>query len=42
MAISYQIRPAEDRLKAADSLGCRLVMKGLVAGGIHKTEMGLV
>ncbi len=32
----------EECLKAADSLGYPLVMKGLVAGGVHKTEMGLV
>ena len=29
-------------ISAADSLGYPLVMKGLVAGGVHKTEMGLV
>jgi acetate---CoA ligase (ADP-forming) len=29
-------------LEAADNLGYPLVMKGLVAGGIHKTEMGIV
>ncbi|MGV8057853.1 MAG: acetate--CoA ligase family protein [Smithellaceae bacterium] len=32
----------EECLQAADSLGYPLVMKGLFAGGIHKTEMGLV
>ncbi len=32
----------EECLKAADSLGYPLVMKGLVIGGVHKTEMGLV
>jgi acetyltransferase len=29
-------------LEAADKFGYPLVMKGLVAGGIHKTEMGIV
>ena len=32
----------EECLSAADVLSYPLVMKGLVAGGIHKTEMGLV
>ncbi len=32
----------EECLNAADALGYPLVMKGLVAGGVHKTEMGLV
>ena len=32
----------DECLKAADYLGYPLVMKGIVRGGIHKTEMGLV
>lgn len=32
----------EDCLKAGDDLGYPLVIKGLIPGGIHKTEMGLV
>ncbi len=32
----------EECLSAADDMGYPLVMKGIVPGGIHKTEMGLV
>jgi acetyltransferase len=32
----------EKSIAAADEIGCPLVMKGIVPGGIHKTEMGLV
>jgi acetyltransferase len=32
----------EECLRAADDMGYPLVMKGIVPGGIHKTEMGLV
>ena len=32
----------DECLTAADELGYPLVMKGIVLGGIHKTEMGLV
>jgi acetyltransferase len=32
----------EEGIAAADKIGYPLVMKGIVEGGIHKTEMGLV
>jgi acetate---CoA ligase (ADP-forming) len=32
----------EESVTAADTIGYPLVMKGIVQGGIHKTEMGLV
>lgn len=32
----------EECLAAADDIGFPLVMKGIVPGGVHKTEMGLV
>ncbi len=42
MVKEHLVDNIEECLKAADDMGYPLVMKGLVPGGIHKTEMGLV
>ena len=41
-AVAERIAATAEEVEAAAGLGYPLVMKGLLPGGIHKTEMGLV
>jgi acetate---CoA ligase (ADP-forming) len=40
--VTEQVVTGEKEIEAASGLGYPVVMKGLLPGGIHKTEMGLV